>query len=68
MSIALYCSEEPQNRQHEAMAQGYGFRVDESDHKSKAVLVGLNNLFVTQPGASKPGDPMRTRPLIPPGQ
>jgi hypothetical protein len=60
--------EEPQNQQYKAMAHGYWFWIDESDHKSKAVLEALNYLFVSQSGASKPGDPILTLPLSPPGQ
>lgn len=60
--------EEPQDQQYKAMAHGYWFWIDESDHKSKAVLEALNYLFVSQSGASKPGDPILTLPLSPPGQ
>lgn len=61
-------SEEPQNQQYKALAHGYWFWIDESDHKSKAVLEALNYLFQSQSGASSPGDPILTLPLSPPGQ
>ena len=68
MSVSLHCPEEPLNQQYKAMAHGYWFWIDESDHKSKAVLEALYYLFVSQSGASKSGDPILTLPLSPPGQ
>jgi hypothetical protein len=61
-------NEEPQNQQYKALAHDYWFWIDESDHKSKAVLEALNYLFQSQSGASSPGDPILTLPLSPPGQ
>jgi len=59
---------EPPGTLYKVLAHDHWFWIDESDHKSKAVLEALYYLLMSQSGASQPGDPILTLPLSPPGQ
>jgi len=59
--------EEPQDTLYKVIVHGHWFWIDEADYQSKSVLEALYYLLQSQSGASKPGDPILTLPLSPPG-
>jgi len=57
---------EPPETPYKVSLHGHWFWIDQSDHKSKALMEAVFSLFYSQLGASKPGDPILTLPLSSP--
>ena len=66
LSFKVHSSkDEPQDTPYKVSVHDHWFWIDLADHKSKALLEALYNLFYSQLNASKPGDPILTLPLAP---